>query len=308
MQVITCISDTMDYGYRTYLEGSCAYHGLQLVAMVYEGEWSSNRIKDAALLSYARTLPSHEIVIFSDGYDTLFTCDSGDILRRYRQFDRPLVFTAERNCWPTEAFAHNFAAVASHLSYLNGGGFVGEAGVIVDLLDRYLQEPPRADQFLRPPDQGSSASDTAGEDMHKAFGWSSQYMWTLIFLTHPELIALDSNASLFLSLATDLTLLRAHNADFEARGERSDIYAIEKERLARECVVTPGQLQYRPTGTQPCQLHFNSKVVRRIAADGFFDQVMPWHRVGVSREQRTPSHHEPRASDLQQSPSDAVAP
>lgn len=276
MRVITCVSDKGHYGYRNFLEPSCEFFNLALTTLEHKGKWSSYRLKDFHVLAYLQTLPPEEIVLFTDGYDTMFLCSEEEILAKYRAFQKPLVFTAEKNCWPYRPLFSKYPKAPTPLRYLNSGGFIGEAGVLRYLLQKYPAPPSsyslwegamwRYRRILR------------RQEIHPdwLYRWSNQYYWAQVFLSNQDLIALDCRADIFLGLSTDIEEWSANMVQFRSSREESEIYMREKMRFSRECVPTGDRLLYQPTGTIPCQLHFNSPVTKLLARNNHFDIFMPW--------------------------------
>src|SRR3989304_3870108 len=105
MQVVTCVSSTDHIGYKWLLQASCEYHGLQLTTLVHRGQWTSNRLKDELLRSHVATLDDDQIILGTDGYDTMLTCPADEILGKYAAFGKPIVYSAEPNCWPWSPLA-----------------------------------------------------------------------------------------------------------------------------------------------------------------------------------------------------------
>lgn len=276
MKVVTCISDPENYGYKYYLKPSCSYHKLELISIEFSGKWSTHRIKDLCLLAYVKELPPDEIIFFTDGYDTLLTCSAKEILEKYRQFQKPIVFTAERNCWPYAGLSGKFPLSASPARYLNCGGFIGPAGAIAFLLRKY-PSPPSSHGFFQKINWRIKRILSGKEsDPDNIYKWSNQYYWSHVFLENQDMIALDYNSEIFLELAPALNELMPNLKQFRAQMEESPLYKNERSRIEADCRFMDHRLLYAPTQTTPCQVHFNSPVTKQIALNGHFRQIMPW--------------------------------
>jgi hypothetical protein len=263
MKVVTCISDVKNYGFTHLLKGSCDHFGLPLVVLEHHGHWDTFRYKDARLLQYLEDLPKHEIVLFTDGYDAMFMCSESEIMAKYRAGDRALIFTAEKNCWPYAVLASEYLPSPTQFRYLNCGGFIGEAGLIAELLTTYRQPP----------------AGTNSQEVDQKYLWSNQYYWTRVYMRHQDVIALDYQADIFLEVGSDgeqLLLKFGNVRQPRSEAEQSAFYAQECERLRNECLFVDGRVLHRDTRTTPCQVHFNGPVVKKIAFDNHFEPVMPW--------------------------------
>jgi hypothetical protein len=273
MQIVTCVSDLTNVGFKRFLEASCKYHELELVTLVYTGEWTSHRLRDDMLREYLPTLAPKELVLFSDGYDSMFVAAEAEIVSKYASFDSPIVFTAERNCWPYRGFSRSYPPSATPFRFLNGGGFIGEAGAILDLLVRYPTSPPAT---VLPHLDVDPEYRVDPSQIDVRYQWSNQYYWSLMYLHHPELIALDRHARLFSEFGMDPNTPQQEFAQFRANPEGSALYASEKRRLDLDYEMVDNRIHCKATGSMPCQVHFNGPVPKRLAAKGYFDDLMPW--------------------------------
>ena len=81
--------------------------------------------KIALMQEYLSMLPDNDIVMFVDGYDTFIGADDDEILTRYLGFNREIVFSAEKTCWPDASMSDQFAATEFGQNYLNSGTYIG---------------------------------------------------------------------------------------------------------------------------------------------------------------------------------------
>jgi hypothetical protein len=273
MKVVTCLSDVTEHGYRNFLKASCRYHEIELVTLQHRGPWISHRIKDHLLRLYARRLPPEEIILFTDGYDSMLVCGEAEVLAKYSRFAAPLVFTAEKTCWPCPDLADAFPSSGTPFRYLNSGGFIGQAGVLVDVLNRYASGPPSGSLAHCGIDMESPSGAKA---LDARYAWSNQYYWTLIYLHHRDLVTLDHGAAIFLEVAPDAAMLESQRAEFVAAPKAAALYRSVEKRVQEGYVIEDGRVRCKETGSTPCQVHFNGLVAKRLATDGCFDAAMPW--------------------------------
>ena len=276
MKIITCISDTKNKGYQEFLVTSCNYYNLDLITLEHQDYWLSNRNKDQYLLEYLNGIPGDEIVMFTDGYDTMLLCSEDEIIDKYREFGRALVFTAEKNCWPDKSLSRLYPPSPTQFRFLNCGGFIGKAGLIRKLIEKYNKSPYHYGLIRKK--WWSLQKSLFGKDMDPdhIFSYSNQYYWTHIFFRNKDLIALDYYTNIFLELTTMMKDFPATVKVDDNEIMQTEIYHKEIERLTHECQIEGNRILNTLTGTKPCQMHFNGQVVKLIAFNHHFDKVMPW--------------------------------
>jgi hypothetical protein len=227
MKIITVINDEKD-PYFNLLRLSCATNGLKLVTLVANRtDFSSRRIKDELLFDYLLDENNDELILFTDGTDAVFMADEKEILSKFADFESDLVFSTEMGCFPDPGMASRYSIDQNTpYNYLNSGGFIGKAGLILELLrEKHIDE-------------------------NKAFSWSNQYLWTKRYLNNTHRIKLDTCCSLFFTLYTPQgQQYYPHN--------KKESYLLKREWFDR-CVLIQGhRLKNQITGTWPCQAHFN---------------------------------------------------
>lgn len=65
------------------------------------------------LHKYISSNNSDEIILFTNGYDTMFLCSGEEILLKYHKTNKKVLFSAEVNCWPDSSLANNYPEVPS---------------------------------------------------------------------------------------------------------------------------------------------------------------------------------------------------
>jgi len=129
-------------------------------------------LKLKLLHDFVITLPSEDIVLFIDAYDVVFKGNVTDILKRYVTFNKPLVFGAEKTCFPDE-FHSKYPQDTKDYSFrfLNSGLFIGKVGALRECFQNY--------EYVD--------------------GINDQAWWKQTFLDRPDLIELDYHNILFLN-------------------------------------------------------------------------------------------------------------
>ena len=246
--------------------------------MVYEGAWVSHRLRDDLLRLYLPQLPRSEIVAFVDGYVLFLVGGEKEMLAKYSAFGSPIVFAAEDNCWPYAGFANSFPESDAPCRYLNGGGLIGESGAILDLLHRYSDGPP---SDLPSGLDVEAEYRTNARAVDALYPWSNQYYWSLVYLNHSELIALDREAALFAAFTLPPTTSKAERDEFRRNGEASLLNRAELERFHENYEMTEYRIRRKATGASPVQVHFNGQVAKLLAANALV--TFPFDRRPVDR-------------------------
>jgi hypothetical protein len=230
MKVITVINNKSTPGFHL-LKLSCAINQLELVALLTsQKDFYTNRIKDEVLIDYLDDqVKDDEIIFFTDGYDAVFMCSETELLRKYYQTGKALVFSAESACWPDETMAHLFPETNTPYRFINSGGFMGKAGTI----KHFLKDEFRFD------------SD---------FERSNQYVWAKRFLKNPGLIGLDADCEIFQTFSPEIGDCYF---PLDEKDNRIKYYNCMKEWFLLNFTIEKGRLFNKITGTGPCHAHFN---------------------------------------------------
>lgn len=151
-QVITISSRVPHEAYYFFkqFQASCARVGIT-PHYLNEGQYRGLMSKPKFLKAYLdREGSSFDHVLVVDAWDILLITSIEEILYNYKGFGRPVVFNAERNCFPRgdlapqfDALAPNINGVLSPYRYLNSGFFVGETDAVRQMLNEMnLSEIP----------------------------------------------------------------------------------------------------------------------------------------------------------------------
>lgn len=130
---------------------SCEYFGVPYKILGLGDEWTGGKAKDGVLQSFGggqkvnllrKELKSwisleDTIVMFTDSYDVVLLANPVDILRKFRDFGTPVVFSAEKTCWPDLTLSEKYPEALTEYKFLNSGGFIGYA----DWIYKLIQDP-----------------------------------------------------------------------------------------------------------------------------------------------------------------------
>lgn len=271
MKVVTIATDLENTFLKRLLIPSCRGFGLDLVILHMDQKEFKFRNKRAALRHYlARCCAPDELIFYTDAYDTLFLRDERYIRETYGGFPQSIVFSAEPNNWPLGAVGLALAEdpPARPYPYLNSGGFIGIAGDLLELYDKYPDPPSDQFRLLR-------HLRAHGYDTDKRFGFSDQYYWTLVQLLEAETVGLDNKAVLFENFAPAVAdvwdpKITTGIKEFLARGKEAASYQQERARLETRL--------RSPSGA--AQVHFASIITKAVALDLFDEGRLPGWLLG----------------------------
>ena len=173
---------------------------LPIISLGNNQKWRWHRQKLTAVRNYLRKRhlqSSNTIILFVDGYDTFFTKNKGNLIETFKMFNKPLVISAEKGCWPRQTPAcfdptnNPYPASPSPFRYVNSGTYMGYAWAVYQMLDETLKKHPEQKD--------------------------DQYLLHDYFLNHPGEIALDYHQKIF-SLLFKTTLI-----DFQFHPETKEL-------------------------------------------------------------------------------------
>ena len=128
---------------------SAKRYGVPYIVLGLGDDWKSGRAVNGVLLEpggaqkiiYLRDeIKNWEnlqdtIIMFTDSYDVLFNATPMEIIRKFRDMGSPIVFSAEKTCWPDTEIAERYPMVDSEYYFLNSGGFIGYGDHIIKMVN-----------------------------------------------------------------------------------------------------------------------------------------------------------------------------
>ena len=156
-------------------------------------------------LEFCKKRKPNDIVLLTDCWDVIFMENCSEMLKKYKAFHKDIVVSAEKFCMPNPFNFYKFNWYTDTFPYLNSGGIIGKAATIISFIEKYWNESNEVDD---------------------------QQFWQNIYLENKNKIALDTNATIFLT--TGFTNMNNY------------IYEDNK-------------LKYLETNTFPCVVHVPGK-------------------------------------------------
>lgn len=234
MIVLTVISDISHVGFFR-LKASCALQNLALKTFVCnqnEYENKNHRSKDELIKNFLNELDEEEIVLFTDGYDTLMLAGEEEILEKFRAAKTSLLFSAEADCFPDTSIKHLYPpATDGPYQFLNSGGYIGKAGMIKKVLSENIS------------------------DVESNFNWSNQYSWAIRYLRNTDRIKLDSGCHIFTAFSNE-----AIQNSLPEDSKTDEAYNVAFYHwFHTHYEISNGRIFNKITGTWPCNAHFNGQ-------------------------------------------------
>lgn len=131
------IATDKNVGYYNILEESCKKHNIELVTLGLGQKWTGFHLKFKFWLEYLEELNESEIVMISDAYDVIMLEDAEVILRRFREYNKKVLFCCQKGYLSSLVFSKFKGYV------LGSGNIIGEVKYIkeiVKLIYKYESE------------------------------------------------------------------------------------------------------------------------------------------------------------------------
>lgn len=129
------------------------------------------KLREVAEFLKKPELNNDDIILFTDAYDVVYCGTQKEILKRFLEFGKDIVFGCEKQCNPDPPRAKEYKIRDREFSYLNSGLFIGRVAALRKCILDYQYNDNDDDQRY----------------------------WTTQFFNKPELITLDYNNSIFLN-------------------------------------------------------------------------------------------------------------
>ena len=132
------------------LKNSVEEHGWTILNLGKGVKWEGGTMKGQGgghkinlVKQYIKDKKDTDILIFLDGYDTFISDSIEEILYRYNEYCKDILFSSERFCWPDEGLASQLSALNEDkdapYQYLNSGQYIGRIGRLKELFAEPLE-------------------------------------------------------------------------------------------------------------------------------------------------------------------------
>jgi hypothetical protein len=256
MKVVTCITNQNQVGYVNALKASCKYHGLELVTLIIE-DYVSHRQRTRSIRKWLETVESDELILFTDGYDTILVADEQEILAKYNRIspNDKIIMSADRLCGIGYIGPEFFTKTPFGYDYMCSGGYVGKAKILIEAIDSIYK-----------------LMEGDNTDKNKECEWDDHYEWTKFYANDQSDLVLDTNCEIFQTFTTQSTVANLQQY-YLVEGkvvENEDLYQREslknaiKDALNELEITDDLRIFNKSTKTYPVQIHFVSEINKLI--------------------------------------------
>ena len=116
-------------GYYNILMDSCNRLKLNIVNIGLNKKWTGFTMRFSLLYEYLQQLKDNDIILFTDAYDVIFLENEKDILNKFYQFNKPIVFGDQSG--PLS----DYTMLTCNQHHLCGGSYIGYVKYIKQLLN-----------------------------------------------------------------------------------------------------------------------------------------------------------------------------
>ncbi|WP_422359124.1 glycosyltransferase domain-containing protein [Reichenbachiella sp.] len=140
MKVVTIATDHNHHLERLLV--SARHFGIDIIQLGQGRKYQSHNDKTRWLLEYFEGLDDDEIVLYTDGYDSVFLSDLDYIEKEFLKMNHPFVMGTEQNfncdASPLKKldFYLTYPKGKKPYRFLNAGGYIGRVGYVRDMLKR----------------------------------------------------------------------------------------------------------------------------------------------------------------------------
>ena len=100
-----------------------------------------------ALREWIKSLPDHDVVVFTDGFDVFWTREIEEVVGRFLEMKAEVVFAAEKYLWPNKHL--RFPPSHTPYRYLNSGCFIGRVGELKRILQTLIHDSADDQLYLQ---------------------------------------------------------------------------------------------------------------------------------------------------------------
>jgi len=177
--IICTVATHNDYYYQSMID-ACDKLNLQYKVLGYGEKWENYYWKFTLMKEYLQTLDENEIIVFIDAFDVLPLLPENEILKRFLNFNKPIVVSSEKlfdnylmNVGYTDIFSK------AQKGYCNSGAYMGYVKYLLKMFETMDERAINA-----PNDQIVMSQS-----------------WDTPFFT--KYVELDVNSEIFLTLRTN---------------------------------------------------------------------------------------------------------
>ena len=147
-----------DYDNINTLIKSCKENNVNMNVDGIGSKWNGNKDKPTNFINFLNECRDDQIVMFVDAYDVILFDNIENIINKFLEFNKPLVFSAEIYCWPDNDIAKYYPEETKNekFRYVNSGTYMGYAKELKEMLNTFKEKNYNCDTY---PDKINYNSD-----------------------------------------------------------------------------------------------------------------------------------------------------
>ena len=119
-------------GTRSFIESGKKL-GIEIINLCKHDYWIGNKQAGIEMFEALKQFDHNDFVCYADGADSL-------IQKPVKYTEMSMTYQTELACYPHIEIAKKYPNTQSPFKFLNGGGWVGNVGVIIDFYEKYLKK------------------------------------------------------------------------------------------------------------------------------------------------------------------------
>jgi len=128
-----------DYDKMKTLIKSCKENNININADGIGSKWNGNKDKPTNFIKFLNECKDEQIVMFVDANDVIFYDNPENIKKKFLEFNKNIVVSAEKFCWPDGDISKYYPEETKNetFRYVNSGTYIGYAKDLKEMLNSY---------------------------------------------------------------------------------------------------------------------------------------------------------------------------
>lgn len=128
-----------DYDKMKTLIKSCKENNVNINVDGIGSKWHGNKDKPTNFIKFLNECRDDQIVMFVDANDVIFYDNPENIKKKFLEFNKNIVISAEKNCSPDKEITEYYPEETKNeiFRYVNSGGYIGYAKDLKEMLNTY---------------------------------------------------------------------------------------------------------------------------------------------------------------------------
>ena len=118
---------------------SCKENNVNMNVDGIGSKWNGNKDKPTNFIKFLNECKDDQIVMFVDANDVIFYDNPENIKKKFLEFNKNIVVSAEKYCWPDKEITEYYPEETKNeiFRYVNSGGYMGYVKDLKEMLNTY---------------------------------------------------------------------------------------------------------------------------------------------------------------------------